>query len=309
MSIPVPVNIAVNFSTGMLTHNAIPPPPSPPSMVTGLPSMEMVATQMWTFGYLSGKNKLTQKVLHKNLPIVQMGHDCGRMIPDITPPMPTNLWYPAMWMFSSRKIVFPASTVQMEDKPTGCAFAQMLPMMTCGEPMSAPTAFVHPTQLLNNVYVGMTLSDFLQGLSRIAVEMAIDIILDKVVEIPGYDDILKRVDDDILKKIDHELAEKASKKVDDVLKKMDGPGYEAMESVMDKAGLTPEGYTHKTLDSVCQSGVDSMFGENATQETGTDAPTANEDVGFSKKEGYTPENSSPNVQGDTGAENFGEPLP
>ncbi|HLA63417.1 MAG TPA: hypothetical protein VK610_03260, partial [Rhodothermales bacterium] len=80
----VTVNIALNFSMGMLTHNALAPPAIPAPVP--VPSMEMIATQMWTLGYALGQNKLTTTVTHYFMPIVQDGHDCGTMIPDITPP-------------------------------------------------------------------------------------------------------------------------------------------------------------------------------------------------------------------------------
>jgi len=151
--------------------------------------MEMVATQMWTYGYALNMNKLTMRsitgkdpVNHLYQPIVLSGHNCGPMIPDVTLPVPSNQWYPVMWPLSERKITFSASTVKMNGKATGCAQTfgiPPIPMMTCGEPVSAPTARMMAPQLVNSVTVGLTWADLAKGLVSIAASMAIDLLIFK----------------------------------------------------------------------------------------------------------------------------------
>lgn len=179
MGIPCHVNTAIDVTVGMLTHSLIPPPPAPPVKVPAVPSVEMIATQMWTLGFLCGQNKFTTTVLHWGLPLVQEGHDQGMMIPDITIP-PANIWYLVMWPFSSRKIMFFSSLVHYDKKGAGCAALFLpFPMMTCGEPISAPTA--RPiTNLLNTVIVSLSPGDIIMGVARIAFSMALDATFNKL---------------------------------------------------------------------------------------------------------------------------------
>src|SRR3989304_1295572 len=97
--VPCPVNTAIDLTVGVLTHMLIPPPPAPP--VPSVPSIEMLTTQMWTMGFLTGQNKFTTTVLHYGLPMILEGHDIGMLIPDVTIP-PVNLYYAVMWPMSSR---------------------------------------------------------------------------------------------------------------------------------------------------------------------------------------------------------------
>lgn len=176
----VTVNISNDFTAGALFHNVLLPPliPVPAPMF----SVEMIAFQFWPPGYALGQNKLTTTVKHKGMSIVQDGHDQGAMILDITPPQPANLYYAIMWPFSGRKITFGAAKVKMDGQGAGCsqAFLIPLPMMTCGDPVSAPTAIPIPTQKLNSVIVGMTLTDLLAGLANIVISMAIDFVFHAV---------------------------------------------------------------------------------------------------------------------------------
>jgi hypothetical protein len=173
------INVVWDVSVGVLTHHVLAPPvvPTPAPML----SVEMICTQMWTLGFLLGQNKLTTTVLHKSVPIVLDGHDCGTMIPDITPPIMANLYYLISWPFSSRKIAFASSSVEMNGKPTACAQIGLppLPMMTCGDPVSAPTSLVLSNQL-NTVSVHISLFDLFMGLLGILISMVIDFVFEMV---------------------------------------------------------------------------------------------------------------------------------
>jgi hypothetical protein len=141
-------------------------------------SFEMVAMQDWPPGEFTNAHKRTSDVLHRGYKIVQEGHNCGPLITDITLLVPANYYYAIMWPFSSRKIAFSASTVQADRAPVGCA-AALLPMMTCGDPISAPTAFVASSHS-NTVEVGMNGTDFATGLAFIALSMVIDGVINKL---------------------------------------------------------------------------------------------------------------------------------
>lgn len=202
MGVPCHVNTAIDVTVGVLSHSFIPPPPAPPVKVPAVPSIEMIATQMWTMGYLCGQNKFTTTVLHWGLPLVQEGHDQGMLIPDVTIP-PVNLWYLVMWPFSSRKIMFFSSLVHYNQKGAGCAAIFIpFPMMTCGEPISAPTAFPI-TNLLNTVIVSLSPGDILMGIGRIAFSMALDFVFNKLSQPspPGTGSAWSQVGKEILNKL------------------------------------------------------------------------------------------------------------
>jgi len=171
--IPVNINNSLDISFGFLTHDLfIPPAPIVPTF-----SIEMVCTQKWA-GFFLNNNKLTTTVEHNGKSVVLKGHNCGPLIFDITIPA-SNVAYAWIWPFSDRKITFSASSVEMDGTATGCAqiFMLPLPMMTCGDPISAPTAFLL-TSDINNAYVGMSMADFLLGLLDIALSIAIDALFE-----------------------------------------------------------------------------------------------------------------------------------
>ena len=179
----VRVNIITDFTAGCLTHFLwLPPLPIPTPAPTV--SIEIPMFQLATVGFAVGQNKwanAAQPVMHKGFWICLDGHNQGMLIPDITIPF-TNAWYAIMWPFSSRKIVFSASTVQMNGTPTACSQLVGLPpipQMSCGEPISAPVDWSFIT-ITNTVSVGMTLGDLLIGLAYCAASMLLDFVLSKV---------------------------------------------------------------------------------------------------------------------------------
>lgn len=172
-----PVNIYYDPTAGLNLHHIVPPP------IPGFAfSIEMLCMQMWTLGYVTGQNKFTTTVMHKQGPIVLEGHDIGMMIPDITIP-PVNVYYAIMWPFSSRKIAFTASTVMMDGKMVGCSQVAFLPMMTCGDPLSAPLA-VPLINSLNTVNVGLVPKDIWLGIIKIGASIAIDLAFFKPPDSP-----------------------------------------------------------------------------------------------------------------------------
>ena len=174
--IAVKVNIGTDLSAGALLHNVLLPPTIPvpiPSL-----SLELPVNQDWLPGELNNQHKRTTTVLHSGRSIVLEGHDCGTLIMDVTPLFPANAYYLLMWPFSSRKILFSASTVQADTAPVGCA-ATWLPMMTCGDPLSGPTALAL-TSMKNTVEVGMTGADVAIGLAYAAASVALDLVFNKL---------------------------------------------------------------------------------------------------------------------------------
>ncbi len=180
------VNIITDFSFGALSHKFVLPPPVPPAPPAPTVSVEMIAPMMWTFGFLMNANKWTngggKLVLHKGLFIMLDGHDCGMMIPDVVIP-PPNLLYPVMWLNSSRKPFMKASAVKMGGTAvalSGMVAMPPIPMMTCGEPVSAPTCLSPINGLTNTVLVGFSIGDLIAGVIAVAISIAVDLIANKV---------------------------------------------------------------------------------------------------------------------------------
>jgi len=175
--IPIPTNIALDITTGFWMHGFLTPTVPPIGPLPPMPSVEVPAPQMWTLGFLTGKNVFTQTVKHRfGLPIVLDGHDLGMMIPDITIPF-VNPYYAVMWPMSSRKIVFTTSIVKMDGKMVGCA--SVFPpffMMSCGDPTTNVVCYPVTNVLLDSVHVGMTPMDGLMGLGRAVFALAIDAV-------------------------------------------------------------------------------------------------------------------------------------
>ncbi len=176
----ITVNTNWDVSAGVLTHNVLLPPavPTPTPMI----SVEMLCTMLWPPGYAMNQNSLTTTVMHMGSNIVLDGHDCGMLIPDITPPIPVHYYYFISYPFSSRKIAFSASTVKMNGKPVGCAQMGIptIPFMTCGDPISGPLGIPLSNRFARSVKVGMSFGDFLMGLLGIALSIAIDFIFEKI---------------------------------------------------------------------------------------------------------------------------------
>lgn len=136
-----------------------------------------------------GLHRLAGTVKHKFFAIAQENHDCGFWILDRTvPPYPLNQYEPSIWPHTSRKFAFSASTVKIEGEPTGCAAegADSLPLMTCGDLATAPTAYAR-SNAANTVHVGMTIGDVIFGWLNIFVSVVIDIVffgLSLVLDVP-----------------------------------------------------------------------------------------------------------------------------
>ncbi len=181
-----PVNVISDFSIGPAMHGLmlpppVPPPPKPPPTV----SVEMIAPMLWAPGFATNANKFTntptKMVTHKGQWIMLDGHDCGMLIPDVTIP-PTNIWYPMMWPFSSRKPVFSGSMSKCGGTAlagAGLVALPPTPMMTCAEPISLPSG-LSMINALNTVHFGLSLLDLLAGVLTIAASIAIDAVFNAI---------------------------------------------------------------------------------------------------------------------------------
>ncbi len=212
MSLPIHVNVIWDPTNGANLHTLWGPAPViPPAPGTPTASFEMITTQMWSAGFLLGQNKFTTTILHRGVFICIDDHDIGTLIPDITIP-PVNAYYAIMWPFSSRKMVFTASTVKMNKKPTSCSqIFPPLPMMTCGDPVTLPLG--RPLiNFMNTVTVGLTWADFGMGVLKIALSMAIDVIFDWKA-IKNFFKGVKEVGEEAAEKLGNLIAKETIKKL------------------------------------------------------------------------------------------------
>ncbi len=251
---PVFVNLIWDPTLGYNTHTwwdpvqTAAPPPGVPKPNTPNPALEMIATQMWTPGYFLGQNKFTKKTLHMGVPICVADHDQGILIPDITFP-PPNLWYLIQWPFSSRKMTFQASTVQMDGNPVSCSqIAPVpLPMMTCGDPLTLPLSFplVNWTHTLT---VGLTLADFLVGLANIAISVAIDALFEW--GIPGMGKLIAgKAAKEAGEKAGEKLAKEGAEEAGDTL------GKSLLKEAAGKLGLTPKSFAKRVVSGLANFGM------------------------------------------------------
>jgi hypothetical protein len=194
-------DLTLSIVGSMSTHNFVPVPPVPPVPPPTLAvwyspapasAVELPLPMIWPPGNMIGKNKYSVTVLHKGLGIIQAGHDLGILIAHVQAlPAPNNLLSIVHTLFSSRKVMFSASTVKIQGQPAGIAGLIGLPpspMMICAEPMGFPIGEV-PTRWLNTLEVGFTLIDFLLGALAIAASMVLDWIFRT--SQGGLDDIMK----------------------------------------------------------------------------------------------------------------------
>ena len=188
----VPIHVSLQGNMVMLTvppmmsvHDFAPIPPAlapPPS--PAMPAIEPPVPVMWAPGFGLQQNKLTTTVYHKFMWLMLDGHDCGYMIPHVSIP-PANLKTPLHIMFSSRKVMFSASTVKANGTPVGCAQLLLFPMMTCAQPASIPTSYPL-MNLLNTVTVGMTPGDIIAGVIGIVVSVVADALINRKLEVAPF---------------------------------------------------------------------------------------------------------------------------
>jgi len=167
-----PVTIGSDLTLPVFTlHMAVFVPPVPAPSFPVYPHMEMVVPINWFVG--KGSHELTADIFHLSSKIALDSHDCGMGIIHACLP-PNNVLLPIFSIFSKRAVVFSASTVNMNSKPTALAAASF-PLQNCADPTSLPVNFA-PTAASNTVLVGATAADVAAGLAKIAKHMLLDLI-------------------------------------------------------------------------------------------------------------------------------------
>jgi hypothetical protein len=162
---------------GMGSHMAVlPPVPPPPVMAPHVSTDTLLG--------LSINAKYSKTVLGPfGIPPVGAQNDSGFMVPHVCIP-PNNVLTPVIIGFGGSKVMFSASTVQIDvdggGKPFGACCFPFVPLslnQACNDPCNYPgDVVIAPT----NVMVGMTLGDIIGGLINIAVDCAISAIANKI---------------------------------------------------------------------------------------------------------------------------------
>ena len=154
-----------------------PPGVPPPLFVKVGVAAEIPVPMFWPPGFGLGQNKLTTKVVHKNLAIVQDGHDCGTLIIHVqVVPYIANVLTALHIPFSSRKTNFCSSTVLPQGKCMAAATLISLPpapMTSCWDPVSPPLSSA-PTAHLNTLVFTMSWADIIIGWVAVAATCALE---------------------------------------------------------------------------------------------------------------------------------------
>jgi hypothetical protein len=162
---------------GMGSHMAVLPPVPPPPVMA-----PHVATD--TLLGVSINAKYSKTVMGPfGIPPVGANSDSGFMVPHVCIP-PNNALTPVIIGFGGSKVMFSASTVQIDvdggGKPFGACCFPFVPLslnQACNDPCNYPgDVVIAPT----NVMVGMTLGDIIGGIVNIAVDCAISFVANKI---------------------------------------------------------------------------------------------------------------------------------
>lgn len=172
------VNLGSDVSVGFNFHVQAALPHETP---VPRPALEMFSFMSTAAGSALDLNQLTSSVEHTGEPIVLGGHDVGPFTLDVTFPA-ANLWYATIWPQSSRRTAFVAGTVTMDGTPVAAATA--LPLMTCGDVATLPSAF-SLLSWMNTVDVGLTAADIASGCVNIGASVAIDLMFYESGGAPG----------------------------------------------------------------------------------------------------------------------------
>ena len=169
MGVPVPICHSLDMAVGVTTHQCAPGP----SIVAGF---ELPAVQAWPPGIGLGTVKKTSDVFYQGWSIILAGHDCGKLVPQVTVP-PANALLPVILLTASRKTIFSCFSVRMNGKPTACMSTLPLPLpsLSCGKPVPWPLTFT-VTNMVRHVFVGMTFADYIGGVISTAGAMAIELL-------------------------------------------------------------------------------------------------------------------------------------
>jgi hypothetical protein len=177
MSPPVPI-LHANYTQLVISaftmHNAALPPVPPLPQLFNLPGLvEGPATMGWPPGFIAHKQAFTVQV--DGAPGVQQGHDVGYMIPHFA--IPPNALMAVNTAFSKHKVMIPVSSVLLEKKPAGTYLFFLLGMICCN-PVSLPTGIV--ILLRCTVWTGFNLIDLLKAVGYMAIDIALDLVWNKV---------------------------------------------------------------------------------------------------------------------------------
>lgn len=159
------VKVSVGFDVvgvvfpGITIHACTQPPV--PAAFPG-PTLELDVPMEWPPGKLLGAHVVATRVRHRGGGVIGVGHDCGRGIAHITMlPLPDPM-SPIHAAMSSRRVVFPVTSVLAEGKPLGGVSSDLrAPMIACA---TVPTPLVvNTTNAMASVDLGLSPADVHAG--------------------------------------------------------------------------------------------------------------------------------------------------
>lgn len=129
----------------------------------------------WPPGMATGSNQLTHTVFHQKLPICQVKHNIGPLIPHVS--IPPDLKDPLHAVASSRKHTFGTQKVKANKKglaATGLMNLARTPCLTCADPISILHMGNINMMFKNRVLFGISQMDLALGGADALTEMIID---------------------------------------------------------------------------------------------------------------------------------------
>lgn len=155
-------------------HGAFMPPPPPAGPVPFIPGLiEGPVSLGWPLGALMHKTQPT--VLVDGAPGVKQGHDAGYGIPHLQVPM--NAMMAVHTALSKHKVMFPVPTVFIGGSPAGTYMPFSFGLI-CANPVSLPTGVVMLIKC--TVWTSFTWSMLFKGIGYIALEIAIDVVWNRI---------------------------------------------------------------------------------------------------------------------------------
>jgi hypothetical protein len=164
----------ISVGVGSLHDQFLPPAPPAPLLKAMPGIIEGPAFMGWPPGFFVHKKANT--VLVDGTPGIQQGHDVGPLILHV--PAPINVLMAVHMLFSKHKVMIPVSSVEMEGKPVGTYFCALFLGLNCASPFSLPAGILVRTK--NTVVTNASLADMLKGVAYIALDIALDLLWNKL---------------------------------------------------------------------------------------------------------------------------------
>jgi hypothetical protein len=181
--IPMAVLKHIHPMLGLDLHDEVSPPGIPVPNVPHL-TMGMLCIPPWG---VCGTGKPNDTVLATIGLSIARGSDMGPFIPHIPiPPAPANLLWPVLFLTSGSKSHFGASGTPTPNGPIAFACLVYVGLnLNCAGPTCPPLPNGYVLALFQLAYVGVTMGDVLAGVLYMAVDLAAQFALNRLLAFAG----------------------------------------------------------------------------------------------------------------------------